>query len=125
MKVPKILAASTMLAALALFVGSIFTVFTVDTLAQTTEICDNKVDDDKDGLIDGDDPDCQKKPPTEGCSPGFYKNHPEIWVGICCDTGLEGSLVCADLNAGLTPPCRGGTCAAAAAILDACTGCTE
>ena len=26
------------------------------------EICDNKIDDDGDGLVDGDDPDCQKKP---------------------------------------------------------------
>jgi hypothetical protein len=36
-----------------------------------TEICDNGIDDDCDGLIDGDDPDCAMG--GEGCSPGYWK----------------------------------------------------
>lgn len=60
-----------------------------------------------------------------GCSPGFYKNHPETWVGICC--GNAGQRTCADLTTALT--CKGSDAScgrsAAAAYLDACTGCSE
>lgn len=119
MKVPRILAVTMMFAALALFVGS--KAFTVNVSAQkATEICDNGKDDDGDGLIDGDDPDCKKT--STGCSPGFYKNHQDIWVDICC-TGDQ----CTALLANLT--CKGSDAScgrsAAAAFLDACTGCSE
>ena len=69
----------------------------------------------------------QKPPPPKGtgCSPGFYKNHLEIWVGICCDTSMTPS--CAELLTALT--CKGSDAScgrsAAAAVLDACTGCSE
>jgi hypothetical protein len=124
MRLPKTLAATMLFAALVLLIGSVFTVYTVDTLAQEkVEICDNKIDDDGDGLVDLDDPDCKKTPPPgTGCSPGFYKNHPEFWAQ-CCDG--EGQPTCASFNTRLTPPCNGGKCAAAAAELDACTGCSE
>jgi hypothetical protein len=61
-----------------------------------------------------------------GCSPGFYKNHLTVWVGICCDdTSTDPS--CAELLEDLT--CRGSDAScgrsAAAAFLDACTGCSE
>lgn len=40
--------------------------------AVTTEICDNQLDDDADGLVDGDDPDCQVTPPVvEVCDNGI------------------------------------------------------
>ena len=49
--------------ALFLIVGLSF-VFSVDkAMAQGKEICDNKVDDDGDGLVDGADPDCAPPPP--------------------------------------------------------------
>ena len=123
MKSPRILAATIVFAALALFIGSTVNVFSIDALAQSKEICDNGKDDDGDGLIDGNDPDCKKT--GEGCSPGFYKNHTEIWDGICCDG--EGEPACADLLEDLT--CKGSDAecgrSASAAFLDACTGCTE
>jgi hypothetical protein len=60
-----------------------------------------------------------------GCSPGFYKNHPDIWVNICCSATSDPS--CADLTTALN--CKGSDAScgrsAAAAFLDACTGCTE
>jgi hypothetical protein len=122
MKVPKILAATMMFAALALFVGS--KAFTVTVSAKqckpVAEICDNKIDDDCDGLIDANDPDC--KTPSTGCSPGFYKNHQDVWVGICCTGDL-----CDELLNALT--CKGSDSSCgrsdAAAFLDACTGCSE
>ena len=122
MKGPKLVAAMMMFAALAVFVGS--KVFSVNVSAQTkTEICDNKIDDDGDGLVDGADPDCQKT--STGCSPGFYKNHTDIWVGICCTDST--SPTCGSLLTALT--CKGSDAScgrsAAAAFLDACTGCSE
>jgi len=88
------------------------------------EICDNKVDDDGDKLVDCEDSDCSKfcDGGEAGCSPGYYKNHPEIWVGTCCE-GAE----CDAIMSALT--CRGSDASCgrsdAAAFLDACTGCTE
>ena len=71
----------------------------------------------------GCDPKTQKC--ATGCSPGFYKNHPVIWVGICCDG--QGQPSCADLTTALN--CKGSDAncgrSAAAAVLDACTGCSE
>jgi hypothetical protein len=98
--------------------------------AQTkTEICDNGIDDDGDKAVDCADTDCASSPSCvktgTGCSPGFYKNHPDIWVGICC--GNEGQRTCESLMTALT--CKGSdsSCgrSAAAAYLDACTGCSE
>ncbi len=58
--------------------------------AQTKgEICDNGTDDDGDKKVDcadedcANDPACQKEPPGEPCSPGYWKNHPEEWAGGC------------------------------------------
>jgi hypothetical protein len=97
--------------------------------AQAKEVCDNKVDDDGDKAIDCADSDCVGSPSCTktgtGCSPGYYKNHPELWTGICC--GNEGQRTCADIMTALT--CKGGDAAcgrsAAAAYLDACTNCSE
>jgi hypothetical protein len=127
MRLPKTLAATMLFAALVLLIGSVFTVFTVDTLAQVkVEICDNKIDDDGDLLVDLDDPDCKKTPPPgTGCSPGFYKNHQEDWVGICCTDTTTPS--CSTLLTALTCNGSDASCgrSAAAAFLDACTGCSE
>ena len=86
--------------------------------------CTDKIDNDCDGSIDEAD-ECKTPPPTEGCSPGFYKNTQEIWVGICCSETSDPT--CAELLTALT--CRGSDAScgrsAAAAFLDACTGCTE
>lgn len=89
--------------------------------AQTKkEICDNGKDDDGDKLVDCDDPDCDKVcDEGEPCSPGYWKNHTEVWFGVCCEGAVcEGIL--ADLQA------RGhGSSAirqAAADFLEACLG---
>jgi Tol biopolymer transport system component len=42
--------------------------------AVTTEICDNGIDDDGDGLVDDDDPDCQQPPPTGEVKIAFASN---------------------------------------------------
>ena len=60
--------------------------------------------------------------PGTGCSPGYYKNHPEVWVGICCE-----GAACDELMKALS--CKGSDAScgrsAAARYLDACTGCSE
>jgi hypothetical protein len=94
------------------------------------EICNDGIDNDGDKLIDCADPDCvndpscKTPPPGTGCSPGFYKNHPDFWA-TCC--GGEGQRSCAELTTALT--CKGSDAScgrsAAAAYLDACTGCSE
>lgn len=98
------------------------------------EICNNKVDDDKDGAIDCQDTDCVetefcKEPPPPpkadaDCSPGYYKNHVDTWDdGICFDgdarvAGTESNVIyrmlCAECGA--TRPQR----VAAKALLDFC-----
>lgn len=122
MKSPKLVALMLLCTALVLAIGS--RAYSVNVSAQSKEICDNGKDDDGDGAIDGADSDC-KKPPATGCSPGFYKNHPEIWVNICCTT--TSAPTCDQLMARLS--CRGSdsSCqrSSAAALLDACTGCSE
>ena len=63
----------------------------------TTEVCDNGIDDDGDGLIDGDDPDCQDPPPGE-----------EI-----CDNGIDDDgdgLIDGDDPDCQEPPPPGGKC---------------
>lgn len=69
------------------------------------------------------DPKCT--PPKEGCSPGFYKNHEDVWVGICCTDASDPT--CGEIRTALN--CKGSDAScgrsAAAAFLDACTGCTE
>jgi hypothetical protein len=122
MKSPKLVALMLLCTALVLAIGS--RAYSVNVSAQSKEICDNGKDDDGDGAIDGADSDC-KKPPATGCSPGYYKNHPEIWVGICCTDSTDPT--CATLLSRLT--CKGGDAAcgrsSAAAFLDACTQCSE
>lgn len=99
-------------------------------MAQTKEVCTDGKDNDGDKAIDCKDPDCAKDPACQnagtGCSPGFYKNHLTFWVGTCCDdTTTDPS--CAEILTALT--CRGSDAScgrsAAAAFLDACTGCSE
>jgi hypothetical protein len=46
-------------------------VWPINPPANEPEICDNGIDDDEDGLIDGDDPDCQTPPSTEICDNGI------------------------------------------------------
>lgn len=102
-----------------------FTVFAAVTgtlSAQTTgEICDNGIDDDKDKLVDCDDPDCADKCKVDGepCSPGFWKNHTELWYGICCDEACSAKLL-ADLQA--RGPGSNAIRAAAADFLEECLG---
>jgi hypothetical protein len=121
MKSPKLVALMLLCTALVMAVGS--RVYSVNVLAQSKEICDNGKDDDGDGLVDANDPDCKKT--GTGCSPGYYKNHPEIWVGICCS--VDSDPTCAQLDTRLT--CKGSDAScgrsSAAAFLDACTGCSE
>lgn len=96
---------------------------------KATEVCNDGKDNDGDKLVDCKDPDCAVDPACqktgEGCSPGFYKNHPEVWVGSCCDSTT--TPTCGQLLDALT--CKGSdsSCgrSAAAGFLDACTGCSE
>jgi len=114
-----------------LFALSLVLVLSAGTaVAQTKEICNDGIDNDGDKFIDCADSDCANdaacKKPGTGCSPGFYKNHLTVWVGICCnDTTSDPS--CAELSEALT--CKGSDAScgrsAAAAFLDACTGCSE
>lgn len=66
-------------------------------------------------------------PPKDGaeCSPGYWKNHPEEWVGICCDDGSNPS--CSTLQSSLEA--KGGSGAplreGASEYLDACFGSAE
>ena len=44
----------------------------------------------------------QKKPPPkdgDACSPGFWKNHQELWVGECCEEGEQCDTILANLRA--------------------------
>jgi hypothetical protein len=78
--------------------------------------------------VDCTNPDCATDPACQktgtGCSPGFYKNHPEIWTQCCGGTGQR---TCSSLTTALN--CKGSDAScgrsAAAAYLDACTGCSE
>lgn len=98
------------------------------TCKPTPEICDNKIDDDCDGLVDGLDPDCKVPPPppkvTADCSPGFYKNHPNTWDnGICCiGQSTDPTSQCGDLAFRLCAECGASSLQRAAAkeILDTC-----
>jgi len=146
MKLMKIVAGATTVAALALLVmacsssplGAGTGPSAVAGLLATvvgTEDCSNGIDDNKDKLVDCDDPgcaasapECQKTPPPPppgtGCSPGFYKNHTEFWINnTSCCTGSACQALLNALN------CRGSDAScgrsAAAATLDACTGCSE
>jgi hypothetical protein len=107
----------------------------VGTASAQVEICDNKVDDDGDGLIDGDDPDC-KKPPPPGvpCSPGFWKNHPDEFNAACDDAAtLAASLgitrldTCGELLDAVS--CRGSDASClrslAASLLNTVSSCQE
>jgi hypothetical protein len=107
----------------------------VGTASAQVEICDNKVDDDGDGLVDLEDPDC-KKPPPNGvpCSPGFWKNHPVDFAGACgaaatlaSTQGIVALDTCDELLAAVS--CRGAdaTClrSLAASLLNTVSGCVE
>jgi hypothetical protein len=72
------------------------------------------------------DPTKEECPPKKGdCSPGFYKNHLSFWVDVFCTEATDPS--CSELLAQLT--CKGSDAdcgrSAAAAFLNAASGCTE
>ena len=95
------------------------------------EICDNKIDDDGDKLVDCDDPDC-KCEPSKGtpCSPGYWKNHKTAFNQYCqaaADLPGDQFTTCDQLWTAIT--CKGSneSCgrSAAAAALNQVSGCTE
>ncbi|MDH3200774.1 MAG: hypothetical protein OEM15_07770 [Myxococcales bacterium] len=100
----------------------------MDSLAQKkVEICDDGKDNDGDKAVDCDDPDCSKDPSCDGgepCSPGYWKNHPEEWVGICCDTTEPYDTDCDGIDGALRAKGPGSSAirAAAAAFLEMCVG---
>jgi len=95
------------------------------------EICDNKIDDDDDKLVDCEDPDC-KCEPSKGtpCSPGYWKNHVSEFNQYCqaaADLPGDSFTTCNDIWTAIT--CKGGneSCKrqAGAAALNQVSGCTE
>lgn len=40
--------------------------------------------------------------PPEGCTPGFWKNHPELWVGVSPDAGFNATFGVTSLLSGLS-----------------------
>jgi hypothetical protein len=114
--------------AVTLFALGVFSPQATKVNAQTkTEICDNKVDDDGDKLVDCDDPDCKCEPPKEEgppCSPGYWKNHEDAFNATCVQVP---GWTCAELLTAIT--CKGSNAScrrqAAAAALNAIDGCTE
>ncbi|MGH8555491.1 MAG: hypothetical protein ACREUD_08015 [Gammaproteobacteria bacterium] len=74
-----------------------------------------------------------KSPPKDRaeCSPGYWKNHPEVWVDICCND--TDNPTCDALSSSLEAkgPGSGAIRESAAEFLDACFGtgdltpCTE
>ena len=96
--------------------------------AQTkTEICDNKVDDDDDKLVDCADPDCKCEPPKgTPCSPGYWKApaHRDEFNQTC---GQVPGWTCSQLWTALT--CRGSDSSCrrteAATALNSINSCTE
>lgn len=112
--------------------GALFTMMPKSAGTQTkTEICDNKIDDDGDKLVDCDDPDC-KCEPTKGtpCSPGYWKNHKAAFNQYCqaaADLPGDQFTTCDQLWAAIT--CKGSDAScgrhAAASALNQVSGCTE
>jgi len=91
-----------MISMAAVLIGMLF-VFSQGALAQA---CDPK------------DPKCV--PPKDGldCSPGYWKNHTNVWFGRCCVVGPDCDGLLADLNLKGNDPAR----EAADADLTACFG---
>jgi len=110
------------------------------------EICNDKVDNDADKLIDCADPDCAEDafcktpppppPPPTGipCSPGFWKNHPgdfNEWCDEAAAIAGDPFSSCAELltaiscNGGPKTGCTGENRQAAATALNTVSGCTE
>jgi hypothetical protein len=95
------------------------------------EICDNKIDDDDDKLVDCEDPDC-KCEPSKGtpCSPGYWKNHKAAFDQYCqaaADLPGDQFTTCAQLYTAIT--CKGSDAScgrhAASSALNQVSGCTE
>jgi hypothetical protein len=112
--------------------GAVFMVTPKHANTQTkTEICDNKIDDDGDKLVDCDDPDCKCAPPKgTPCSPGYWKNHKsafEQYCGAAADLPGDQFTTCDQLYTALT--CKGSDAScgrhAAASALNQVSGCTE
>jgi hypothetical protein len=68
--------------------------------------------------------DKHKEPPPKGesCSPGYWKNHPEDWVGICCDVGEALSCQAVDELLRAKGPGSSAMREAGANYLEACVG---
>ena len=67
------------------------------TMTRGTELCANGLDDDGDGLIDSEDPDCANTCFAEPCPPGFVCNEAGICLTHCGDgnwNGDEGDVDC-------------------------------
>jgi hypothetical protein len=110
-----------------------------------TGSCGDGEDNDKDGAIDCKDPECAEDekckepppppPPPGNCSPGFFKNHPDVFNEWCdeaaalsatdafddCGDLLEAITCSGGPNTGCTGPRR----QAAATALNTVSGCTE
>ena len=96
------------------------------------EICGDNVDNDEDGVVDeGCEP--PPPPPGPGCSPGYWKNHESHFDSVCiAAAALPGDVftTCDDLFTAISckgsqPGCTGPRRQAAAAALNTVSGCTE
>jgi hypothetical protein len=89
----------------------------------------DQADSDKDGRGDA----CEKTPPPPPppppsdaeCSPGYWKNHPETWQGICCTEATDPTCSALLSNLRAQGPGSGAIREAAAEFLDECFGSGE
>lgn len=77
-----------------------FTVVMVEAAPKSKEICNNKSDDDGDGLIDCADPDCQNKPACS-CAPS---ENPEVSCSDGLDNDCDGRIDGDDSDCGSGEP---------------------
>ncbi|MEZ4408034.1 MAG: MopE-related protein [Polyangiales bacterium] len=84
--------------------GSSAGAFALTLSVGATEVCDNRVDDDGDGLVDCSDPDCRAAPACMMCIPTGPEN-----VGMNCFDGVDndcnGVADCADFACATIPAC--------------------
>ena len=116
----------------------------VSALEGGTGSCSDGIDNEKepDGLIDCKDPECSEDPacktpppPVGNCSPGYYKNHRDVFDEFCDEAAALSSsdefVDCGDLleaitcNGGPATGCTGPRRQAAATALNTVSGCTE
>lgn len=123
----RLLGMAAFVAASVLVVGLISPRGTAVNAQTKTEICDNKVDDDDDKLVDCDDPDCKCEPPKgTPCSPGYWKApaHRDEFNQTCAQVP---GWTCDQLWTAIT--CRGSDSSCrrheASEALNAINSCTE